>query len=97
MPEDEQPLHPWWQAPPAPDAPKPIDLTSPYSLLPMHLHAEPEKEEDSVASEVHTRKGWHCRKCGRLNAQRLLCMQNCGTCEVRCTRVLPDYKSLIKS
>ncbi|KIP07421.1 hypothetical protein PHLGIDRAFT_420395 [Phlebiopsis gigantea 11061_1 CR5-6] len=86
----QQPLHPWWQAPPSLDAPKPIDTPSPYSLLPMHLHNEPEKpdDDDQFASEVHTRKGWHCRKCGRLNVQRLLGAQKCGTCETG-NRLLP--------
>lgn len=83
MPEDQQPTHPWWQSK-SQHSVSDQQTPTPYSLLPMHLRsdfADP-TSQITVASEVYTRKGWHCLKCGKLNVQRLLCFQKCDKCQV---------------
>lgn len=76
-----QPERPWWQPQVQPTG---VEL-SPYVILPPQLRTDFDRTADEIASEVTTRKGWHCTQCGRLNVQRLLCYQECVTpgCKVR--------------
>ncbi|KAI8985756.1 hypothetical protein BD414DRAFT_64609 [Trametes punicea] len=50
-----------------------------YALLPLSFFAPPAQVVYND-SEVHAWRGWHCTSCGRLNLQRNLCYQTCGTC-----------------
>ncbi|KAI1796785.1 hypothetical protein LXA43DRAFT_1089860 [Ganoderma leucocontextum] len=83
-------LLPWWMedpfgpqsvqgADPAPSGDATISdnmdmsLQHPYTLLPLHFFAPPSQSGGGAT-------GWRCMSCGRLNVQRNLCVQRCGSC-----------------
>lgn len=92
-------VSPWWLSEPSAaslpecgfeDAEEAVALAHPFSLLPSYFTIPRTLEGKAIpisSSTALTRKGWRCGGCGKLNVQRLLCVQKCDKCEVRCSLV----------
>lgn len=60
-----------------------VPVQHPYTLLPLHFFAPPSQSGGGAT-------GWRCTSCGRLNIQRNLCVQRCGSCSVSLPRGFPQ-------
>lgn len=68
-----------------------MSLRHPYTLLPLHFFAPPSQTGGGAT-------GWRCTSCGKLNVQRNLCIQRCGSCSVSSSRdfpVSPAYHAML--
>ncbi|KAH8104115.1 hypothetical protein BXZ70DRAFT_1005661 [Cristinia sonorae] len=91
-PERPSALKPWWTGPlpttmnaeAVKSEEEDTVICHPYTLLPPYFTVAQTPDGTPLplcSPNALTRKGWHCLSCGKLNVQRMLCVQDCGYCK----------------